>query len=99
MMPNTIQIELSGAAFTELTALAKKNGRTVEEQTRHIIQERIGVEGPDQRSQVSLEFLRQELDAVLRAAERGPVHIIADGGREFVIIAQGEYERLTDAAR
>jgi addiction module HigA family antidote len=95
-MHDAMTIELSETAFAELVALAKKNGLNVEEQAKRIIQEHFEVKDPHQRSQVSLEFLRQDVEAVLSAAERGPVHIVADGGHVFVIIVQEEFERLTD---
>ena len=96
-MQDPLTIELSEAAFAELVAFAKKNGLSIEEQAKRIIQEHFEVKEPNQRSQVSLEFLRQDVEAVLSAAERGPVHIVADGGRVFVIIAQEKYDRLSDA--
>lgn len=70
-MQDTMNIELSEAAFAELFALAKKNGLNVAEQAKRIIQEHFDVKDPNQRSQVSLEFLRQEVEVVqLRAQSR-----------------------------
>lgn len=95
-MQDPMTIELSEAVFAELVALAKKNGLSIEEQAKLIIQDYFDFKDPSQRPDVSLEFLRQNVEAVLNAAERGPVHIRVDGGRVFVIIAQEEYKRLAN---
>jgi hypothetical protein len=45
--------------------------------------------------EVSIEFLRQNVDAVLDAAERAPVHIRIENGRFWVVMLTEEYDRLT----
>lgn len=89
---------ISEQAFSELTVLANKNGISVEEQAKQIIEGFFLKEEPQLRSEVSKTFLSVNPDKVLTAAERSPVFVRGDDGIEFVILGIEEFGWLTGVA-
>ena len=46
--------------------------------------------------EVSVEFLRENADAVLDTVAQGPVYVRAGNDRAFVIILKDTYDRFSD---
>ncbi len=93
-MSEELKIELSDAEFTLLCDLASKNGITLEEQAARIIEASFSERHSRQASEVSIVFLRDNVEAVLDAADRGPVYITTGTGREFVLLSKQEYDQI-----
>ncbi|MBO9434044.1 hypothetical protein J7394_07500 [Ruegeria sp. R13_0] len=94
-MSEILTIELSEAEFAELRELAHQAGVSVEEQAAHIIEAQFESRKRVQKPEVSTEFLRQNVDAVLDAVNRGPVYIRAENELAYVIMLTEEYDRLS----
>lgn len=94
-MQDLMITNISPETFAALTALAAKNGLSIEEQARRILYEYFDIAPPSARPEVSAEFLRMNPDEVLAAAERSPIFVRDHLGREFVIISADEFERLS----
>ncbi len=94
-MSETLTIELSKVEFAELSELAHQAGLSIEEQAAHIIEVHFEARNRASKPEVSTEFLRQNVDAVLDAVARGPVYIRAENGRAYVIMRTEEYDRLS----
>lgn len=94
-MPSDLTIELSETELADLCALAKQNDLSVEEQAARIIEAHFDAGNRNEQPEVSIAFLRQNVDAVLDAVERGPVRIRAENGRVFVIMRTVEYDQLS----
>ena len=94
-MSEILTIELSEVEFAELRELAHQAGLSIEEQAAHIIEVHFEARKQVQKPEVSIEFLRQNVDAVLDAVDRGPVYIRAESERAYVIMLTEEYDRLS----
>lgn len=95
-MTKELTIELTAFEFVALSALAEKSGISVETQAARIVEAHLDKGASTHAPEVSIEFLRQNVDAVLDAVERGPVRIREEGGRVFIIMSFKEYERLSE---
>ncbi len=94
-MSETLTIELSEAEFDELRELAHQASMSVEERAAYIIEAHFEARKRVQKPEVSVEFLRQNVDTVLDAVARGPVYIRAENERAYVIMRIEEYDRLS----
>ncbi len=94
-MSEILTIELSDAELAELRELAHQAGVSVEEQAAQIIEAHFEARNRAQKPEVSIEFLRQNVDAVLDAVARGPVYIRSENERAYVIMRTEEYDRLS----
>lgn len=79
-----------------LTDEANTRGISLEEHARRILCDAIGVSPLDGTPLVSVEFLRDNHQAVLEAAKKRPVYVFDAAGTEFAIISQSEFDRLGD---
>ncbi len=93
-MSEDLTIELSNAEFDALCDLAGHNGLSPEEQAALIIRAHFNAEKLRDEPDVSIEFLRENVDAVLDATVRGPVFIRSANGRTFVIMLKQDYAEI-----
>lgn len=93
-MSEDLTIELSAAEFDALCDLASSKGVSPEEQAALIIEAHFNAEDLSLESEVSVKFLRENVDAVLDATVRGPVYVRSDNGRAFVIVLKEYYDEI-----
>jgi len=96
-MSEDLTIELSDAEFDALCDLASDEGVSPEEQAARVIRAHFNAEKLRDKPDVSIEFLRENVDAVLDATVRGPVFIKSENGRTFVIMLQQDYDEIAGA--
>jgi len=94
-MSEDLKIELSDAEFDALCDLASSNGVSPEEQAALLIQAHFSAEDPSSEPEVSVNFLRENVDAVLDATVRGPVYVRSEKGRAFVIVLKEYYDQIS----
>lgn len=88
--------DISDEVFGALTDQAEATGISLEEHARRILCDALGVSPLEGKPFVSVEFLRDNHEAVLNAANKQPVYVFDANGTEFVIISQREHDRLGD---
>lgn len=79
-----------------LSDQAVAKGISLEEHAQRILYDALGVSPLDGKSFVSVEFLRDNHEAVLNAANKQPVYVFDASGKEYVVISQRDYDRLGD---
>ncbi|WP_390912393.1 hypothetical protein [Pseudosulfitobacter sp. SM2401] len=86
--------DISDEVLSALYDQAEAKGISLEEHARRILCDALGVSPLDGNPFVSVEFLRDNHEAVLDAANKQPVCVFDAGGKEFVIVCQSEFDRL-----
>jgi hypothetical protein len=86
--------DISDEVLGALSEQADAKGISLEEHARRILCDALGVSPLDGKPFVSVEFLRDNHEAVLSAANKQPVYVFDADGTEFVIIHQREFDRL-----
>ena len=94
-MTNLVIDDISDGVLAALSDQAAANDISLEEHARRILCDALRVNPLDGKPFVSVEFLRDNHEAVLNAANKQPVYVFDADETEFVIIAQNEYDRLT----
>lgn len=86
--------DISDEVLEALSNQAEAKGISLEEHARRILCDALGVSPLDGRPFVSVEFLRDNHEAVLSAASKQPVYVFDADGKEFAIINEREFDRL-----
>ncbi len=93
-MPDLLINDIPDEVLEALSNQAEAKGISLEEHARRILYDALSITPLDGRPFVSVEFLRDNHEAVLSAASKQPVYVFDADGKEFVIIAQKEFDRL-----
>ena len=93
-MPDLLIDDIPNEVLEALSNQAEARGVSLEEHTRRILCDALGLSPLDGKPLVSVEFLRDNHEAVLDAATKQPVYVFDAGGKEFVIVGQSEFDRL-----
>lgn len=86
--------DISDEVLEALSTQAEAMGISLEEHARRILCDALGLSPLDGKPFVSVEFLRDNHEAVLDAATKQPVYVFDADGKEFVIVSQSEFDRL-----